>query len=87
MFAKVLKGKTEIFVDGGIRRGTDIIKAILLGANGVLIGKPMVWALAVGGEAGVLKMMQILEDELRLGMCLLGCSALKNLDDRYLFNR
>ena len=87
MFAKVLKGKTEIFVDGGIRRGTDIIKAILLGANGVLIGKPMVWALAVGGEAGVLKMMQILEEELRLGMCLLGCSSLKNLDDRYLFNR
>jgi len=86
MFAKVLKGKTEIFVDGGIRRGTDIIKAILLGANGVLIGKPMVWALTVGGEAGVLKMMRILEDELRLGMCLLGCSSLKNLDDRYLFH-
>jgi isopentenyl diphosphate isomerase/L-lactate dehydrogenase-like FMN-dependent dehydrogenase len=86
MVAKVLKGKTELFVDGGIRRGTDIIKAILLGANGVLIGKPMVWALAVGGEAGVLKMMKILEDELRLGMCLLGCSSLKNLDDRYLFN-
>ena len=87
MFAKVLKGKTEIFVDGGIRRGTDIIKAILLGANGVLIGKPLIWALAVGGEAGVLKMMKILEEELRLGMCLLGCSSLKNLDDRYLFNR
>jgi isopentenyl diphosphate isomerase/L-lactate dehydrogenase-like FMN-dependent dehydrogenase len=46
----------------------------------------MVWALAVGGEAGVLKMMRILEDELRLGMCLLGCSSLKNLDDRYLFH-
>ena len=87
LFAKILKGKTELFVDGGIRRGTDIIKAILLGANGVLIGKPMVWALTVGGEAGVLKMMRILEDELRLGMCLLGCSSLKNLDDRYLFNR
>jgi len=86
-FAKVLKGQTEIFVDGGIRRGTDIIKALILGAKGVLIGKPMIWALAVGGEAGVIRMMQILEEELRLGMCLLGCSSLKNLDDRYLFNR
>lgn len=86
-FAKVLKGQTEIFVDGGIRRGTDIIKAILLGANGVLVGKPMVWALAVGGEAGIIRMMRILEEELRLGMCLLGCSSLKKLDDRYLFNR
>ncbi len=87
LFAKVLKGQTEIFVDGGIRRGTDIIKAILLGANGVLIGKPLVWALAVGGQAGIIRMMQILEEELRLGMCLLGCSSLENLDDRYLFNR
>jgi len=79
LFAKALAGSVGIFVDGGIRRGTDIVKAILLGADGVLIGKPMVWALACGGAEGVIRMMNILEEEFRLALCLLGCSSLKNL--------
>ena len=52
-------GKAEVFVDGGIRRGTDIVKALALGARAVLVGRPMVWGLATGGADGVAKCLSI----------------------------
>ena len=64
-------GKAEVYMDGGIRRGTDIYKAIALGAQAVLIGRPLFWGLAVNGESGLLSVLQILRDELEatMGMC------------------
>ena len=65
-------GKAEVFVDGGIRRGTDVLKALALGARAVLIGRPYLWGLAVDGEAGVRHVMALLRDELTLAMALCG---------------
>ncbi|MFN6053384.1 MAG: alpha-hydroxy acid oxidase, partial [Planctomycetia bacterium] len=77
--------KAEIFVDGGVRRGTDAIKAICLGARGVLVGKPLLWALATAGTQGVLRLFQILHEELHQSMCLLGCGSVHQLSKDYLF--
>ena len=68
-----------VFLDGGVRRGTDVIKAIALGADAVLLGKPMFFALAVGGETGVRRLLEILEGELRSAMALCGCASLDEI--------
>ncbi|NWF61262.1 MAG: alpha-hydroxy-acid oxidizing protein [Fischerella sp.] len=73
-------GRAEVIVDGGIRRGTDILKALALGAKAVLVGRPVLWGLAVGGEAGVAHVIEILRDELDLAMALSGCAKLENVD-------
>ena len=64
-------GRLEVYLDGGIRRGTDVLKALALGARAVLIGRPLFWGLAVDGEAGVRTVLQLLWDELdiTMGMC------------------
>ena len=72
--------KLEILVDGGIRRGSDILKAICLGAKAVLVGRPILWGLAVNGETGVKHILELLRDELDLAMALSGCPSLKDLD-------
>jgi 4-hydroxymandelate oxidase len=58
-----------------VRRGTDVLKALALGARSVLIGRAMVWGLAVGGEAGVTHVLQLLREEIQLGLALLGCRS------------
>ncbi len=70
----------DILVDGGIRRGTDILKALALGADAVLIGRPILWGLAVGGEAGARHILELLRDELDLAMALSGCAKIKDID-------
>jgi 4-hydroxymandelate oxidase len=65
-------GRAEVYVDGGIRRGTDVLKAIALGARAVLIGRPVLWGLAVDGEAGVQSVLELLREELDLAMALAG---------------
>ena len=65
-----------LLVDGGIRRGTDVLKAIALGANAVLIGRPVAHALAAGGALGVARMLRLLRDELEMAMALAGCRTL-----------
>lgn len=77
-------GKAEILIDGGFMRGTDILKAIALGARAIGIGKMMGWALAAAGEAGVARMLDILEDEIIRDMMLLGVTKLSDLDRSYL---
>jgi 4-hydroxymandelate oxidase len=72
-------GAAEIFVDGGIRRGTDVLKALALGAKAVLIGRPYLWALAVEGEAGVRRILDLLREELRLAMALSGCPSVAEI--------
>jgi 4-hydroxymandelate oxidase len=68
---KAIDGQAEVYLDGGIRRGTDIFKALALGARAVLIGRPLFWGLAVDGEAGARAVLQMLRDELdaTMGMC------------------
>lgn len=72
--------KAEVLVDGGIRRGTDILKALALGAKAVLLGRPVLWGLAVGGEAGVCQVLELLRNELDVAMALSGCAKLQDID-------
>ncbi len=65
-------GRTEVWVDGGIRRGLDVVTALALGARGVLVGRPILWALAVGGQAGVERALAVLRTETIIAMTLLG---------------
>ena len=64
--------RAEVYVDGGIRRGTDVLKALALGARAVLVGRPVLWGLAVDGERGVQNVLELLRQELDLAMALAG---------------
>jgi (S)-2-hydroxy-acid oxidase len=66
-------GRVPVLVDGGVRRGTDIVKALALGATAVLIGRPYIWGLAAEGEAGVRHVLEMLRAEFELAMALCGC--------------
>ncbi|XP_066455334.1 2-Hydroxyacid oxidase 2 isoform X3 [Eleutherodactylus coqui] len=68
-----VQGRIEVYIDGGIRTGSDVLKALALGAKCVFIGRPIVWGLAYKGEEGVRGVLQILTDEFRLSMALSGC--------------
>jgi len=72
-------GRAEVYVDGGIRRGTDVIKAIALGARAVLIGRPVLWGLAVDGESGVGSVLELLRQEIDLAMALSGARDVSEL--------
>lgn len=82
-----IKGQVEVLMDGGIRRGSDITKAICLGANAVLVGRAYVYGLAAAGEAGVARSLEILKSDLDRTLRLLGCSAIAKLDRSYLDTR
>jgi 4-hydroxymandelate oxidase len=71
-----VSGAVEIYLDGGIRRGTDVLKALAYGARAVLVGRPVLWGLAVGGEAGVSFALELLRREFDLAMALSGCPTL-----------
>ena len=73
---KAVQGKVPVLVDGGIRRGTDVLKAMALGASAVLVGRPAVWGLANAGAAGVAHVLRLLRDELEVAMALTGCATL-----------
>ncbi len=77
-------GRVEVYMDGGIRRGSDVVKALAMGARAVLIGRPLFWGLAVDGEAGVRHVLQILRDELEMTMTLCGRPTLESLDQTLL---
>lgn len=72
-------GAAEVLVDGGIRRGTDVCAALALGARAVLVGRPALWGLTAGGEAGALQVLRLLRDELELAMTLLGCARVEDV--------
>src|SRR6185437_1002515 len=73
--ARALSGKAEVYVDGGIRRGTDILKALALGARAVLIGRPIIWGLTVDGATGVTTVLDHLRTELVRAMQLTGTAS------------
>jgi isopentenyl diphosphate isomerase/L-lactate dehydrogenase-like FMN-dependent dehydrogenase len=68
-------GRAEILLDGGVRRGTDVVKALALGARAVLVGRAALWGLAVDGEAGVRRVLELLREEVALALTLLGCPS------------
>ena len=68
-------GRCEVWVDGGVRRGLDVAIALALGARGVLLGRPVLWALAAGGEAGIARALAIVREELEIALALLGTPA------------
>jgi 4-hydroxymandelate oxidase len=72
---EAVAGRCEVYMDGGIRRGTDVLKALALGAHAVLIGRPILWGLAVRGQEGVTHVLSILRQELECAMALAGCPS------------
>ena len=76
--------RCEIYVDGGIRRGSDVLKAIALGARAVLVGRPVLWGLCVAGEQGATNILEILRRELDEAMLLCGCTKLSDIDSSLL---
>jgi isopentenyl diphosphate isomerase/L-lactate dehydrogenase-like FMN-dependent dehydrogenase len=78
-----VNGQAEVLLDSGIRRGTDILKAISMGARAVLIGRAYAYGLAAGGEAGVTRAIQILRNDVIRGLKLLGCPSIAELNGSY----
>ena len=76
---QVVQGRVPVLIDGGIRRGTDVLKALAMGASAVLLGRPILYGLAVGGEAGVTKVLELLRGELELAMALTGCASVREI--------
>jgi len=70
----------EVYLDGGIRRGTDVLKALALGARAALIGRPLFWGLTVGGEKGVSSVFEILRHELDIAMGMSGRPTIDSID-------
>jgi len=77
--AERVAGRAPLLLDGGIRRGTDVIKALALGASAVLIGRPWLYGLAAAGALGVAHVLRLLRDELEVGMALTGCTRLADI--------
>jgi isopentenyl diphosphate isomerase/L-lactate dehydrogenase-like FMN-dependent dehydrogenase len=77
--AEATEGRVPVLMDGGVRRGTDVVKAIALGATAVLVGRAVVWGLAAGGERGVVDVLRILRDELVNAMALTGCRSVAEI--------
>ena len=69
----------QVFVDSGFRRGSDIVKAMALGAGGVLIGRPLLYGLAAAGEEGVSQVLSILKDEMDRTLANMGCASMATL--------
>jgi isopentenyl diphosphate isomerase/L-lactate dehydrogenase-like FMN-dependent dehydrogenase len=81
------KANIEVYLDGGIRRGTDVIKALALGATAVFVGRPVLWGLTCNGEQGVVDVIETLNSELSRGMALCGCTNIKSITPNLIFNQ
>ncbi|XP_067421424.1 2-Hydroxyacid oxidase 1 [Emydura macquarii macquarii] len=77
---EAVEGKVEVFLDGGVRKGTDVLKALALGATAVFIGRPIIWGLVYQGEEGAKEVLQMLKEEFQLAMALSGCCSVKGID-------
>ncbi len=77
--ANAVRDRACVIVDGGIRRGTDVLRALALGAHGASAGRPILWGLGVGGEEGVHRVLELLQNEFDLAMALAGCATLEEI--------
>jgi 4-hydroxymandelate oxidase len=82
--ADAVGGRVEVFMDSGVRRGTDVVKALALGARAVMVGRPVLWGLATGGEAGVRTVLEMMRDDLALSLALVGCPAIDAVDRSFI---
>ena len=80
---KTVNGQVEVLMDGGVRRGTDVVKAICMGARAVLCGRAYAYGLAAAGEPGVTRALEILRVDLERTLRLLGCRSIRELDASY----
>jgi L-lactate dehydrogenase (cytochrome)/(S)-mandelate dehydrogenase len=78
-------GRVPVLMDGGVRRGTDVLRAIALGARACLIGRPQLWGLAVAGQQGVACVLETLRSEIDRAMALCGCERLVDVDSSLLY--
>ncbi|XP_078483765.1 2-Hydroxyacid oxidase 1-like [Ciona intestinalis] len=76
---QAVDGKCEVYMDGGVRNGTDVIKAIAFGAKAVFIGRPVLWGLAHNGQEGVRHVLEMLRDEFKTALQLMGCTSVEEL--------
>ena len=80
---EAVDGRAEVYLDGGVRRGVDVIKALALGARACLVGRPYIYGLAVGGEQGVSRVLEIFRTEIDRALALVGCCRPSELDPSY----
>ena len=80
-------GNIEVLVDGGVRRGKDVFRALAMGASGVLVGRPVAYGLVAGGEDGVSRVLSLLRSELATVMQLCGCSCVAEITARHIRRR
>ncbi len=85
--AESVGGRIEVYVDGGVRRGSDAVKALALGARAVLVGRPVLWGLAAGGEQGVARVLELLRAETELTLQLLGCARPEDVRPEHVARR
>jgi L-lactate dehydrogenase (cytochrome) len=81
LVAATVQGRAEVILDGGVRRGSDILKAVALGARACMAGRPFLYGLACGGEQGVARVIEIFRDELDVALALLGRAAVADVDE------
>jgi len=84
--AEAVDGAVPLLVDGGIRRGTDVVKALALGAQAVLVGRPCTWGLANAGAVGVAHVLRLLRDEFEIALALCGCASPQDITSELLFS-
>ncbi|KAJ2724964.1 Hydroxyacid oxidase 1 [Coemansia sp. Benny D115] len=77
---QAVAGRVPVYLDGGVRRGTDVFKALALGAKAVFLGRPALWALNYNGEEGVVEMLEMINEEFRLAMALAGCVSVEDIN-------
>jgi 4-hydroxymandelate oxidase len=83
---EAVDGRAPVVVDGGIRRGTDVLRALALGADAVMVGRPYIWGLASHGEAGVAHVVEILRAELQMAMALVGVDSVASITEDILWS-
>jgi 4-hydroxymandelate oxidase len=74
-----VRGRAEVFLDGGVRRGSDVLKALALGARATMVGRPVLWGLAVGGAEGVRHVLDLIRNELDVAMAIAGCRSVSEI--------
>ena len=80
---ETVKGKADVVLDGGVTRGTDVVKALALGCKAVTIGKLQGWGLGAGGKDGLVRVLELLEEELIVDMALLGVTRVDQINASY----